>query len=248
MKNISFIPVFAALTFLGAGLLCAQQEAQPPVEIPPGPLLKSAPEFSKWIVTFQYPKESKPDAPKRDGSEPVQMVVTKTGDVISEITTDAKNRRAELWHVGQVQYRKSAGTAQWFEASPQRFSNAGISDYVPLPANGFQGWDWIGAASYAGTIPIKEGSAFAFVPGGAETLKLKSPDQLKDQIAAKPRVAFVDAETRFPLAMRTGVVVESFAFQPAPTEKQSLPSDLMEAIQKGEEARRRLSQPAPRPY
>lgn len=248
MKISSILSLAAILAVSGTGFLTAQEETPTPVELPSGPLLKSAPDFSKWIVTYQYPKEILPDAPVRDGSEPVQVTVTKTGAIISEVTIDAKNRRSEIWHVGQVQYNSFADSSKWFESTAPRDSTPSTTGFNPLPANGFRGWDWVDASSYVGTIALKTVETLAFLPGGAGTLKQRSPDQIREQIGARPRVAYVNFETRFPLAMRNEGVVESFAFQPAPVQKQSLPAELQKAIQEGEEARRRLYKQAPRPY
>jgi hypothetical protein len=87
-----------------------------------------------------------------------------------------------------------------------------------------------------------------FAPGGAAKLDLSNPAHIKELLAAKPLVAYVSAETRLPVALRSGAITQRFHFASPPSVMQSLPAELLDQIRKGEQARQRLYQPAPRPY
>ena len=218
------------------------------LEIPVGPLLKPAPDFSKWTVSYSYPKAGSPGAAALDGDQTCQVTTTRTGEIISEDIVDGKGHHTELWHVGALQYRKPAGKADWFQSSPANGTNYGNSDYSPLPSNGYRDWEWVGKDSYVGTLVLENGKWFEFVPGSTKKLDQANPGRMKEQLAAQPLVAYVNAETRFPDTLRTGEVTQRFLFASPPTGMQALPPDLVEQIKKGEEARRRLYQPARRPY
>ena len=241
---------FAALFAFGAFPANAQDSNSPsaPLEIPADPLLKAAPDFSKWTVNYVYPKQPATNCPPLSGDETHRMTVTKTGNIVSEDVVDGRGCHTETWYVGALQYRKPPGKSNWFESSPTIGANPVSTDYSPLPPNGFRAWDWIGRESYAGKVALESGESFVFVPGGAQKLNLSNPGRLKELIAAQPLVAYVNAETRLPVALCSGGVTQRVVFDPPPNAVQTLPADLLDQIRKGEEARRRLYQPAPRPY
>lgn len=220
-----------------------------PMEVPAGCLLENAPAFSKWTVTFTYQKDPNPAAAPRTGSEPSQMIVTKTRNIIREEIVDGKGQRTETWHVGATQYRKPAGDSTWYEAGPTDNGFAASDPtYSPMPANGFRGWDWIGKDTYTGTTALDLGTCLVFVPGGSTKLNLSNPARIKEQLAAQPVVAYVSEDKRLPVALRMGTMLQRFQFAQPPDAMQTLSPDLNEQIKKGEEGRARLYQPAPRPY
>lgn len=243
-----FLSIYAIL-LAAASLLNGQQaDVDVVADLPVGPLLKSAPDFSQWTVKYEYPKATDPKDQAQNGAETIQVSIVKTGNIVSEEIVDRRGGHESIWHVGGTQYRKPAGQGDWFESVASVGGNIGNSDFSPLPANGYRGWDWIGPDSYAGTIALDTGACFVFVPGGAQKLKASGGAPTKDQIAAQPLIAFVNVETRLPVALRVGGITQRFVFAAPPTAIQQFPSDLADAIKKGEEARRRLFQPAPRPF
>ncbi len=244
-------PLLLVLAFslaCSSGNALAQENPAGTLEIPAGALLKAAPEFSKWTVTYNYPAQPVADSPRLTGDETHRVTTIKTGKIISEDLVDGRGCHTETWHVGALQYLKPHGKPTWFESSPSAGVDPVSTDYSPLPPNGFRAWDWVGRDSYAGRVALEGGDTFVFVPGGAQRLDLSIPGKAKERIAAQPLVAFVNAETRLPLALRSGSVTQRFVFDPPPNAIQSLPADLLDQIRKGEEARQRLYQPAPRPY
>lgn len=238
-------PVFltlVAVSFL-AGRMFAQ-EAGEKLTPPSGALLKLAPDYSKWTVNYIYAQASDPKTPLT-GTETHQVNMTKTRTIISEDIVDGMGRHDSIWHVGPLQYRKPPEQTIWFESSAARGNVEVHSDFRPLPANGFRGWDWVGEETYVGTLPLGTVSCLVFAPEGAKGIK---GALTKEQVAALTTVAFVNVETRLPVMMRVGNVTQQFVFAPPPTAMQELPTDLKEQIKQAEQARQRLYQPAPRPY
>lgn len=235
--------------FLFAAPYARAQQPDGAEEIPLGALLKPAPDLAKWTVTYEYPNVGTPQVPARNGSEVAQITTIKTGNIVSQDVVDGRGSHEQIWYVGgDKQYRKPAGKSEWFESSPSMGGNKVNSDFVALPENGYRGWDWIDRDSYLGMAKLEFGNCLVFVPGGRSQSKISGKSLSKDQVAAFPIVALVNAETRFPVALRSGGVTQRFEFGQAPTAMQQFPADLKDSIKNGEEARKRLYQPAPRPY
>jgi len=217
-------------------------------ELPSGQLLREAPDFSQWTVFVTYKQDDKAGGAGATGSALKEMSVTKTRNIVRERFIDIKDETSEVWHVDLTQYRKPPGQSTWFETSPSD-NQHGLSSlsYSPLPSNGFRGWDWMDQSTFAGVVDLGGGPVIVFVPGGKATLDVKDAN-IREKIAALPRVALVNQETRFPVEIRSGLMVQKFQFGPAPTAVQELPVDLREQIKAGKEGRERISQPVPRPY
>lgn len=232
--------------------VCGQQPVSTPTpsptDLPSGPLLRPAPDLSKWTTNFEYPKVADSDNSELKGTAPAQVTVTKTGSTVSEEIVDVAGRQESIWHVGETQYRRPAGKSDWYESSASVGGNMVNSDFSPLPANGFRGWEWVDKESYTGVSVSEFGTCLIFIPGGYERLKASGRPLTKEQLALLPTVAFVNLDTRLPVALRANGVTQRIVFAQPPTGMQKIPVDLSDAIKKGEEARKRLFQPAPRPY
>ena len=247
------LPRIRLLIAIGCGTLTARaQESAAPtqgVEIASASLLKSAPDFSQWTVSYSYPADSKSSVKIRDGHEPLKVTTTQTKHIIREEAVDAKGRRAEAWYVGSTQYRKAFGDAAWYISTPQDNPDRPPDpEYSPLPPNGFRDWSWVGQSSYVGPIVFEGVTCLVFAPSGAAKLDHSNPQRIKEQTSTQPLVAYVNVETRLPQALRTGDVIRRYQFLPPPTAVQQLSPDLAAQIKKVEEGRARLYQPAPRPY
>lgn len=232
--------LLAGLVNLGAaGFGIAQIQ---PV-IPDGLLLKSAPEFSKWTISYSFPKG--------EGAAPVsgdltrRAVVTKTRNIVHEESFDGRGCRLDTWYLGSQQYRKPHGKDVWYLSEPARSNTAQDSEYDPLPTNGFRGWDWVGRESFVGQVDKDGVQCLAFVPGGAANLQ---GNDLSESLKKQSHVAYVDATTKLPLAFKNGTVVQNFRFETQAPVVQELPPKLVDQIKKAEESRARLLQAAPRPY
>lgn len=252
MKTIILICALFGVT----KVLCAQggSSAKPlKPSLPTGALLQTAPNYSQWEVVFTYTDEQKQD--KSTESKPKvlftgaetrvrKVLTTKTGRILHEEYTNIAGRAWEIWFSDSNQYQKSGTATIWFESRP---GQGGDGSYDPVPPSGFRKLDWIVPSNFAGTILNGNSSCLVFTPGGSQKLDLSDPAQQAAAIKAAPVVALIDAETRFPIVVRTQSEVRTYRFGPAPTQMQILPNDLATQIKQGDEGRARLYVPAPRP-
>jgi len=238
-QRLFFFSVAAVLTFTST--------AHAQNEIPDGPLLRPAPEFSQWTITLSYPDER---GKKADDKPPIpglenrvhQIVTTKTKNIVHEETIDGKGVKSEKWYVGSTQYRKDPGATVWYENSAGTMGKTQQDfHYTPLPPSGFRDLDWINADAYAGTIAYGKGKCLVFIPGGGSATNAAV-------VTTLPTVALIDSETRLPVEVHNGGIIRVFQFADQAPAMQTLPPDLAEEIKKGDEGRARLDQRPPRPY
>lgn len=229
-------------------------DASPPARPTPpaGPLLGPAPEFSAWEIRMIYPEETPAVAAANRADNArrlVQVNTTKTGKILHEVSLFADNRQTDLWNNGPMQYEKQTGASYW-TARDGRITDRGLTDgkYVAPTATGFHDLDWVGAGSYVGTVAIGGRNCLVCAQTGAEKVNATDAAGWKQQVDALPVVAYIDAETRLPISLRTGRTVRSYRFGSPPTAMQTLPPDLNAEIKKGEDARTRTNTLAPRPY
>ncbi len=228
----------------GLAVVWAQPSSDGSVEIPSGALLKPVPDFSQYTITFENPKASDPTAAANAIN---QIIVTKTGNITSEVTIHQNGAREEVWHVGSSQYQKSGNDPVWYGSSPAGDGNKTNNGYSPMPAIGYRDWDWVNRETFLGTMALDGGSCLVFGPVNAAKPKAGS-GMTKDQLAALPLMALVNAETRLPMALGGNGHNQRYIFAPPPTAMQQLPPDLAEQLKKAEDVLRRVTQPAPRPF
>lgn len=258
-----------AILRLGVGLvgvaLCglpfrtaSGQGAPPPLEIPPGRLLRNAPDFSQWSVTFSYADDRAQKGDKNPVPDyiktlptflhrPRKTLTTKTGDITSVQMVDVAGETSQLWTDHGVQYIKSVGTNVWCTVR----SDMGLGDMesMRLPPGGFSELDWVGKDSYAGKIAYGDTQCLVFTPGGPASLDLSDDRKQKERMEALTKVAYIDDATRLPRALRIGEEVRIFQFtNPPPSAMQSLPPDLQAILAQAEKAATMLMHPAARPY
>ncbi len=222
-------------------------------DLPTGPLLRTAPDFSQWQVVFTYPDEKiteKATPPPRIIQtirllRPRSVVTTKTGRIIHEAVVDVADRTSDNWFEGAVQYMRINSDPTWYEVDP---GIPGTTNYHPLPPSGFRDMELVQAANFAGVMPFGKGKCLVFTPGGAAALDLSNPDEVEKRITLVSSIAYIDAESRLPIAVRTRSSLRTFHFNVPPTEVQSLPPDLAAQVRKGKEGRALLERPAERPY
>src|SRR5207248_2499846 len=123
--------------------------------LPPGPLLKRAPDYSTWTITIQgHPLEDK--EPVKTGAtgegaakdkEPVTMLstVVKTGSTILEQNVEAEGRRHQIWHVSGI--RIVSGNSK-----PMISPDYGGGDIfsINFASYDFAGFYWLSESTYAG--------------------------------------------------------------------------------------------------
>ena len=225
-------------------------------ELPSGQLLRAPADFSRWIITFTYPT----DKPKRESASPEDndptanarprhTTTTKTGRIIHEEQTDVIGRITETWFDGSKQYIKRSNSSLWFEFTAEAALHTAPSSIErSLPPSGYRGLEWINASAYAGILPYGGGNCLVFVPGGHESVDLQNSEQLSKRMEAMEKVAYIDADTRLPIAVRTHTELRTFRFDSPPPTMQTVAVDLADEIKRGKEGHARLERPANRPY
>ena len=225
---------------------------------PPGCLLNDAPEFSSWQVKFTYLDEpSKKDKPSSEQKpnftdlerRAKEVLTTKTRKIVHEVTTYVTGKQSDRWYNGKILYQKDTNLSGWLFKEGLTFRGAYTDDsYSPLPACGFRDLDWINSKTYAGTIANGDRKYLIFVSQDAERLDLSNPAKQKQQLDFLSTVAYIDSETRLPVSVRINGALRTYQFTAPPSEMQNFPADLAAEVKRGEDARIRALQLAPRPY
>ncbi len=244
----------------------APQSSVPP--LPPGPLLKRAPDYSTWTVTYEgHPTEDKgavkpsttgEEKPKgKDAKEAPTMLssVVKTGSIILEQNVDAAGHRNQIWHVSGMR----VVTASPSPVVCPDFASADIFS-TNFASSDFAGLYWLSPTTYAGVVKYQGNDCLVFKgsvsPLGekaqadeqayiteSRSLGLKVPDALRI-----PAVAYIDLETRLPVYVQFGNEKRIYQYGPAPTQPLTLPPDLAGPVKEYSEKLRRLSAPAARAF
>jgi len=252
--------------------LHAQQATTPPSSppLPPGPLLKRAPDYSTWTVTCQgHPVEGKePAKPATTGEEklkdkevkdPVTMAstVVKTGSTILELHTDASGKRKEIWHLGGLMVMKLPDAAEPI-VRPDSVQADIYS--VNFATADFAGLDWISPTTYTGMAKYHGRDCIQF-KGNVSPLNPKAREEeaiaigqakafgqpVPEEIRV-PAVAYIDLETRLPLVITFGNEKRVYQYGTPPTAMLALPLELASAVKEREKQMKRLSAPAARAF
>jgi hypothetical protein len=261
MKN-QFLCLFALVSLSSAAPLCGQDKLPP---LPPGPLLKRAPDYSTWTVTIQgRPEEG--NEPSKTGAtpegrptdkEPVTMLstVVKTGSTILEQNVQADGRRHQIWHVSGI--RIVSGSS-----NPMISQDYGGGDIFStnFASSDFAGFDWVAAGTYSGMAKYQGNDCLVFKGTvsplsakaqldeqafieGARALGQSVPDALR-----VPAIACIDLETRLPLYAQFGQEKRIYRYGAPPTMPLALPPELTNFLKEYAQRIERLSAPVPRAY
>ncbi|EDY20615.1 hypothetical protein CfE428DRAFT_1812 [Chthoniobacter flavus Ellin428] len=245
--------------------LHAQQAAPAPSlpALPPGPLLKRAPDYSTWTVTCQgHPIEGREpvkaattgeEKPKdKEGKEPVIMAstVVKAGSTILELSTDTGGKRTEIWHVGGLMVMKRSD-----DAEPSVWPDSVQADIysVNFAVADFAGLDWISPTTYTGMAKYQGRDCIQF-KGDVSPLNPKAREeeaiaigqaiafgQPAPQEVKVAAVAYIDLETRLPLFVTFGKEKRIYQYGTPPTAELTLPAELASAVKEREKQMKRLS-------
>lgn len=226
--------IFAAL----AARVLAQDNAPP--DLPPGPLLKPAPDFSTWTVTTKIVTARGQDAAEEgpaDGQgNPAdkRVTVTKTGNIRKEEKLDQSGGRTESWTFGgyTVTLEKDSDV-------PTVGINPTAKDSKPeaQARKDFPGFEWISAKNFAGVVPVS----------GKDCLVFRGQTPGDEQTASYTAVAGIDAQTRLPVSLALGEERKVFEFGPPPTAALVLPQGVKDAIDSWKSHLDVVSRPPPRP-
>ena len=230
---------FAFSVLDGWGQNAGTDQAKRRPSAPVSPLVLPSPDFADWTVTFQLAGDA--GAKSADPNRMQSAHIIKTGNVVSQKWVTTGGSQSERWASAGTEYVKSSGSPTWY-LTVAPMTNAPI-----VSPSGFQNVDWITADTYVGTIKYQGRECFVCVPLTAGPMDL-SAGSTQDQLASLPTVAFIDAQSRFPLEIRIHGEIDSFQFGPPPTQTQALPDDLLAAVKRGQEARNRAEMSGPKPY
>jgi hypothetical protein len=255
LPRVALAVVLALVPFVAE----AQNEPAPKPELPPGPAIASAPEFSQWVTTFSYLEDRAAALAHDNKALPPDVLTrtrtittTKTKEIVHEEYVDGNGTKFDEWHVGPVVYMKDPAAKQWGELSASTAGSGatGGPNYSRLPTTGFRDLDWITRENYAGTIKLGDRPCLVFIVGAPSHFILSSSalTSQADELDSFSRVAYVDAETRLPMQVQISGVLRYYRFGTAPTDKLTLPPDLTNQLEVGEEGRAVMSQRLPRPY
>ena len=221
---------------------------------PSGPLLRPPGDFSRWqVVSIYSGKTPKKDRASRHakttptlapGDRLQKLVTTRTGRIVHEERTDFAQRTTDIWYDGGTQYTRPAGAQGWLRTE----SNSGDPSYRPLPEIGYRDVSLVKTDNYVATVPYDDRLCLVFVPDPAPKIDWTKPAAALKQLRSLDTVALVDAGTRLPVEIRANGETRTFQFDPPPARPQTLPADLLTQTKRGDDARTRLNQPAPRPY
>lgn len=261
-------PIFC-LAFAVTITLHAQQTATSPnlPPLPPGPLLKRAPDYSTWTVTCQghalegrQPVKTGPageEKPKDKDPVTIASTVVKTGSTILELNADADGKRKEIWHVGGLMVMKQPDTAE-----PVVWPDSVQADIYSVNfANAdFAGLDWISPTTYAGMAKYQGRDCIQF-NGDVSPLNPKAREEEAIAIGQAiafgqpappetkvPAVAYIDLETRLPLIVTFGKEKRIYQYGTPPTADLTLPPELANAVKEREKQLKRLSTGPTRAY
>jgi len=260
-------PIFC-LAFLVTITLHAQQAAPSPTlpPLPPGPLLKRAPDYSTWTVTCQgHAAEARPSVkpattegkPKDKEAVTIASTVVKTGSTILELNADTDGKRKEIWHIGGLMVMKQPDAAE-----PTVWPDTVQADIysVNFAAVDFAGLDWISATTYSGMAKYQGRDCIQFT-GEVSPLNPKAREEeaiaIGQAIAfGQPvppetkvtAVAYIDLETRLPLVVTFGNEKRIYQYGTPPAAELTLPPELENAVKEREKQLKRLSTAPARAY
>ncbi len=227
----ALVLLFVALT--GGAAFCQSPDSPVP-SFPPGPIVPRAPELARWKMTVTYPDQRDAATVRREIKEetielaprPVLAVVTKTGKLVRENIVDELEQSIERWCIAAHHVSNAHGSSSlvWITDSPED------PLFVNYSKQDFPGLGWVRKEFYTGTEDLDGRKAFVF----------------RDR--KRSRTAWLDAETRLPIAIETELGKFGFEFLAPPGGQQTAPPAYQAELQRWAERERRFQVKPPRPY
>lgn len=217
---------------LGVPFFCHAQES-PRLEPPTGPLLASAANPSQWVITFTYPQDrAKSGSPAGFVETRTRTITTiKSGKIMDIETVDALGHKRSDWRVGRDLYAKWTGAPGWSQ----------VPDKQVGPVIDFRGLEWIAKESYVGKLPFQGQTCFVFVKNPPPGFSVTDSGDSMDALNHFQQVAFVSAQTRLPIEVRSFGDYEAFRFSDPAPEHLALPPDLVQQLKHDQAILDRLS-------
>ncbi len=241
------LTVGMAIGLLGMSLtaLAQPQKNQPvPQPLPPGPLLNRAPEFSSWTMSISSAQVApkSPDAPQ--SKPPVELrrlTVTKTKNVYREERQFSDGSTRETWRVGSMQISTLPHSSELivFEPAAATIGLLDPEDYTNYSKTDFPGFEWISKRNYRGVQKIMDTQCLVF----GDSLDDISEETRKAMAEAAGEVAlpqiqsgrsataaWIDLQTRLPMALQKGNKKEVFQFSAPPQAMLALPPKMQHLL------------------
>jgi hypothetical protein len=240
-----------AVVLLVSSICLTSNAQEPPSQAPLSQkeILKHAPEYSKWVITYEYLPEESGKASKRSTQTPqendnriAKVVITKTKDIVSQMTFTNSGQRSESWLIANMQFNQNQESVGFFETSLEREA----LDYLPIETGDFSDFSWVGPSTYIGKEQWQGRSALVFH-------QKKAPEAIDEAISSSSnnsikKIALIDEISRLPVMLQTQGERRLYKFTELPPETQTLPPQVVSMIQDKEKRRRIMSAPIPRPF
>ena len=248
------------------------QDTPSPHPIPPaGPLLNRAPDFSRWVIVIKRPKAEQSDksAASQSGAKPgpqtteTRVTTTKTGPVREEEEIGENGSKAVKWYNAGMQVTMKTGwTIPVLSSAATNPFDELLTDYSKTD---FPGFEWISAKNYLGTKNVAGRDCLVFkdkasvisdeelnvrkeVADLSKTGDTKAALQIDPEQFLKEAVAYVDFETRLPVALLRSDEVRTYQFNNPPQAMLVLPADMQAPITIWNKMKAGEARPAARPY
>lgn len=189
----------------------AQAGSTPKPTPPPGPLIqKRAPNFSHWNIIAKSLGSQESSDNKKSGNSSGQLKgveVTKTGPIIHTIITDETGQVWNLWNQAAVHIVISPNGKDVGFAQRPLDPDAVNPFFIDYSNSDFFGFEWISAENYKGEKSY-HGRTCLFFDGSGNLGRM---------------YAYIDKDSRLPLALVQDSQVEIYEFQSPPTQMQEIP-------------------------
>ena len=220
----------------------------PPTE----PFIKKVPLPGAWTITFTRPAEEEtvdmaeirklmitslgPDSPivkSLENSKPFAkpmvrtMVVTKTSDFAKEAVkySDETTQTSYVFNVARITKHIA------FDGLIRSRTAAEIGSYTPnYTKEDFQGFEWLSLKNYKEIQPVQGRPCYVF-----ESEQESAPNPLfaadkSTKDSPKLYRAYIDVETKLPVALQTGKETRVYAFSPPTAADLTLPPEVLAEI------------------
>lgn len=256
-----------ALLLVSSSSAWAQQGAGatnvPP--LPQGPLLKRAPEFSEWVITYamsqpvaadkkgdksgrapEVQPQPGPDIAQGTPATPKRVIVTSAGPVRHVVTIDSDGRKTEAWCKGNLQVFDKP---EW--SAPVVTDGLNLDDAlrIDFSKTDFPGFEWISPSNYRGVQKVGERDCLIFsdVVVANKDVVARTATEAQDEAKYSAK-AYVDLERRLPVWGNLGGEIMTIKFSDTKPGVLALPPRVQTVIDQRSEALKRMTRRPPRPY
>jgi len=249
------ILVLLPLLLCGSGLRAQQANPTPP-DLPPGPpIQKRAPEYAQWLITTTVSgtaaldeKGQQASTAGRAGkgsqaSSATKIMVTKTGKIYRVEHLDEHQQIWTVWASGATQVMVWPDRRSSALLAPSANPDAPNPFMTDFSKTDFPGFGWVDWKKFSQIKPYKGSKCIVF----QEQQRVDSDDPTPEMVYITV-TAYIDCDTRLPVALVSGDEANLFEWKPAPTGILSLPPSALAVLQQREKSEQQMAQQAARPY